>query len=353
MIKTYHGSFATTIDKYLIGGQSSTYLQLIGEFDGEGSLLKSFSLQYLSKLSYRETSKLIKEVTTSNLSPTRLKGLLCEKNVEIELAQSLLIDNQLDSQTDESIIKVRQVDIYDEDQTEKLFMKDGVCAKKQKEQRDKVAKDKKERTFTDVMSLELPNGQYETIVAAGQIDANALCKATVKYHYATQIEIGQELPIVVISDGATSIKSDAINIFGTNVTHILDWYHLDKKVKQYLSMIAPNKARKQQDYEQIINYLWEGQDDKAIQYLEQIASRNDRKREELVKYLRKNQPYMICYKYRQQIGKTIGSGRVEKMNDIVLAKRQKNSSMAWSSNGSTQLAVLTAYLHNQNISSTN
>ena len=40
MIKTYHGSFETAIDKYLISGQSSTYLQQIGEFDGEGSLLK-------------------------------------------------------------------------------------------------------------------------------------------------------------------------------------------------------------------------------------------------------------------------------------------------------------------------
>lgn len=118
-------------------------------------------------------------------------------------------------------------------------------------------------------------------------------------------------------------------------------------------MIAPSKTGKQQNYEQIINYLWERQDDRAIKYLEQIASRNDKKREDLVKYLRKNQPYMICYKYRQQIGKTIGSVRIEKMNDIVLAKRQKSNSMAWSPKSSIELAVLTAYLHNQNVSSTN
>jgi len=349
VIKTYHGSFETAIDKYLIEGQSSTYLQQIGEFDGEGSLLKDFSLTYLSKLSYRETIKLVKQVTTLSFSTTRLKNLLSEKNTEIELEQALLIDNQMI----DSNIEVVAVDIYEETNSEVLFMKDGVCAKKQKAKRDKVAKDKKERTFTDVMSLELPNGEYETIVAAGEVDANALCKATVKYHYTPQIETRQKLPIVVISDGATSIKNDAVCIFGTNVSHILDWYHLDKKVKQYLSMIAPNKKSKQQDYEQIVNYLWEGQDDKAIKYLEKMASRNDKKREDLVKYLRKNQPYMICYKYRQQIGKTIGSGRVEKMNDIIVAKRQKNNSMAWSPTGSTELAVLTAYLHNQNISSTN
>lgn len=91
-----------------------------------------------------------------------------------------------------------------------------------------------------------------------------------------------------------------------------------------------------------------------------MLSRNDEKREDIVKYLRKNQPYMICYKYKQKIGKTIDSGRVKKMNacpetsmDIVRVKRQKNSSIAWSLNGSTESAVLTAYLHNQNISPTN
>lgn len=58
-----------------------------------------------------------------------------------------------------------------------------------------------------------------------------------------------------------------------------------------------------------------------------------------MKDLIKNQSYMICYKYKQQI-ETIGSGRVERMNDIIVAKRQKNSSMAWFPSGSTQLAVL-------------
>lgn len=84
MIKTYHGSFETAIDKYLIDGQSSAYLHQIGEFAGEGSLLKDFSLEYLSRLSYRETNKLITEVTTSNLNPTRFKKLLSERNAQIK-----------------------------------------------------------------------------------------------------------------------------------------------------------------------------------------------------------------------------------------------------------------------------
>lgn len=207
-------------------------------------------MKYLTKLSYRDTSELIKSVTNSSLSPTRLKTLTEEKVSFIELEQSLSIDNQ----DINSPIKTIDVDIYDPACSEILFMKDGICVKKQKVKRDKVLKEKKERSFTDVMSLELPNGQFETIIAAGKIDANNLCKARIKYHYRNETL----LPIVVISDGASSIKYDAISVFGDNVTHILDWYHLDKKVSQCLSMIATNKNNKEQAYEQMTNYLWEG-----------------------------------------------------------------------------------------------
>lgn len=329
----------------MVNGQSSTYLQQIGEFEGEGELLKTFGLKYLTKLSYRETSELVRVVTNSNLSPTRLKNLTEEKVSAIELEQSLSIENQDISST----IKTIDVDIYDAVCPEVLFMKDGICVKKQKVKRDKILKEKKERSFTDVMSLELPDGQFETIIAAGKINANDLCKAKIKHHYPDE----NPLPIVVISDGATSIKYDAIRVFGDNVTHILDWYHLDKKVGQCLSMVALNKNNKEQAYEQMINYLWEGKSDNAIHYLEQMQSRNDKKREELVKYLRKNKSYIICYKQRQLIGKTIGSGRIEKANDIMVARRQKNNSMAWSATGSTNLAVITAFFYNQNIFSTN
>lgn len=93
--------------------------------------------------------------------------------------------------------------------------------------------------------------------------------------------------------------------------------------------------------------------DEAIQYLEMKQSRNNKKKEELLKYIRKNKSHIICYKQRQLIGKTIGSGRIEKANDLMVAKRQKNNSMAWSANGSTNLAVITAFFYNQNMFSTN
>ena len=41
-------------------------------------------------------------------------------------------------------------------------------------------------------------------------------------------------------------------------------------------------------------------------------------------------------------GKTIGSGRTEKQNDILVAKRQKYNSMAWSSKGYLAITLVIA-----------
>lgn len=349
VLKTYHGKFKTQIDKYLIDGKSSTYLQHIGQFDNESKLLKEFSLEYLTELSYRKSCKLITQVTNVDLSTFRLQTMTKEKVSEIELEQDLEINNLLDNQLDDIANRTQKVDIYDASFNEILFMKDGVCVKKQKAIRDKISKEKRERTFTNVMSLELPNNTFETIITTPNIDENTYCKARIKYHY----KLKEMLPIVVISDGATSIKKDVQAMFGENVIHILDWYHLDKKISQYLSLISPNKKVKEQDYLMLTNYLWQGDDKKAIQYLQSVKSRNDGKKEELLKYLKKNQSYLICYQYRQEIGKTIGSGRVEKANDLIVAQRQKKNGMAWSPSGSNNLAIIQAYLYNQNISSTN
>jgi hypothetical protein len=43
---------------------------------------------------------------------------------------------------------------------------------------------------------------------------------------------------------------------------------------------------------------------------------------------------------RQAANKTIGSGRVEKANDLVVAHRQKKKGMAWSKAGSSALAII-------------
>ena len=49
---------------------------------------------------------------------------------------------------------------------------------------------------------------------------------------------------------------------------------------------------------------------------------------------------IIDYKRRQQAGKVIGSGRIEKGCDQVIGHRQKKKGMSWSEVGSKSLGIL-------------
>ena len=150
-----------------------------------------------------------------------------------------------------------------------------------------------------------------------------------------------DLPIVAISDGARSIRKFLEDNFSQEVCVILDWYHLQKKVCNLLSMISVNKAQKELDIQQINALLWEGKVAQAKSYIEKMSKvKNQNKRQEIITYLDKHKKEIIDYKKRKEIGKSIGSGRVEKANDLVVAHRQKKKGMSWSKKGSRALAIL-------------
>ena len=54
----------------------------------------------------------------------------------------------------------------------------------------------------------------------------------------------------------------------------------------------------------------------------------------------KHQHEIINYKRRSGAGKTIGSGRVEKVVDLTVGLLQKNKGMSWSRLGSRALSLL-------------
>jgi len=56
--------------------------------------------------------------------------------------------------------------------------------------------------------------------------------------------------------------------------------------------------------------------------------------------LEKHRREIIDYERRQQAGKSIGSGRMEKAVDQVIGSRQKKKGMSWSQKGSKALAIL-------------
>ena len=68
--------------------------------------------------------------------------------------------------------------------------------------------------------------------------------------------------------------------------------------------------------------------------------------EELIGYLERNRPNIPCYAVRKRLGLRNSSQLGEKMNDVVVADRQKHRGMSWSVAGSTALASLTALVKN-------
>lgn len=54
----------------------------------------------------------------------------------------------------------------------------------------------------------------------------------------------------------------------------------------------------------------------------------------------KHQSEIIDYQRRAQVGKSIGSGRMEKAVDQVIGHRQKHKGMSWRPQGSRALALL-------------
>ena len=73
-------------------------------------------------------------------------------------------------------------------------------------------------------------------------------------------------------------------VFGGQITIILDWNHLDKKIWTLMSMIACNKTQKEQAAKALVAMLWEGRTDEAITYLQSMPVKNQLKQTELVEY---------------------------------------------------------------------
>jgi hypothetical protein len=307
-------------------------------------MLRDFSIEYATLLSYEETQRLVQNRMGNNtVSDQRIFHIVSEYSDSIRLEQELQISNC------ESIhyrCNSQHTDIYDAASAEVIFLSDGVCVCEQKLKRDGVKKVGKERTTTTIMMLQKSlndKNDYKTIIAAEGIDTVQLVQSELLLAYGEEVK---SLPIVAISDGARSIKNENKEIFGQNVIHILDWYHLQAKVHQLMSQIATSRELKLECSSMIINYLWYGKVIQAVLVLKFMLAKNQIKRDELVGYLEKNESHIIDYERRKMAGKIIGSGRTEKKNDTIVSKRQKRKAMAWSSKGSRNLAIVTAYYKN-------
>ena len=156
--------------------------------------------------------------------------------------------------------------------------------------------------------------------------------------------------VLLIADGARWIRNFFTDALAAveDKRMILDWHHLKQKCLELGSRICRSKLATAQLLRRLYRRLWRGDVEGAIAVLEaqRGETRNEAKLDELIGYLQARRAWMVNYRQRRIERRYIGSAQVEKANDLLVARRQKNRGMQWSEATSDALAALRTLLLN-------
>jgi hypothetical protein len=156
--------------------------------------------------------------------------------------------------------------------------------------------------------------------------------------------------LLVVIDGARWIRNwfDGLLASLPQSQLRLDWYHLCKKTRELSCMFCHGRVAKKALLGPLFGHLWNGNVSKAIALLEDYRpqARNADALEELIRTLTERQHLIPNYGKCRRERQYIGSGQVEKANDLLVAQRQKGQGMHWSLDTSDALAALKTLLLN-------
>jgi len=158
--------------------------------------------------------------------------------------------------------------------------------------------------------------------------------------------------LIFLVDGQRTLYTAILGAFAwfKPVQLILDWYHLEKRCQQQLSLALKGRTIRNAVLERLFPCLWQGCVDRAMAVLQAIEPGEIKDQEaltDLLGYLERNRPYLPCYAVRKRLGLRNSSNRGEKANDLLVSDRQKHNGMSWSRCGSVALAAVTALVRNQ------
>lgn len=236
-----------------------------------------------------------------------------------------------------------QFDIYDPKVKETLIELDGISCKEQKEYRDNIPKENKSFVSNMIALVENQQGKMEAIVGlektqkTDHTNLKELIQSKIIINHGGSVD---SINPLAITDGAKDIRKLLFSVFGVIILVILDWFHLKKRVNENMSMFGLVRSDKENYIKEVLRLLWIGKTSEAILILQNIVVKKAEKRDELVEYLNKHKEEIIDYKRRQELGKSIGSGRIENTVNQIVGIRQKSKGMSWSQKGSSALAIL-------------
>jgi hypothetical protein len=168
---------------------------------------------------------------------------------------------------------------------------------------------------------------------------------------AVLLALGPRRALLLIADGAHWIRTFITETLAhiPDKTMLLDWYHLQQKCTEQCSRICRGKQAKARLLLRLYRRLWRGDVAAAIAVLEAYRPRakNAEVLDTFVAYLQAREAWIPNYRQRRIEQQYIGSGQVEKANDLIVARRQKGRGMQWSWDTSDALAALRTLMLNQ------
>jgi len=164
------------------------------------------------------------------------------------------------------------------------------------------------------------------------------------------LALGARRSLLLIADGERWIRAFFTETLAhiPNKTMILDWYHLQQKCMDLSSRICRGKGARARFLWRLYRRLWRGDVPAAVALLEAYRShtKNVAMLETLIAYLQARAEWMPNYRQRRINQQYVGSGHVEKANDLIVARRQKGRGMQWSLETSDALAALRTLMLN-------
>lgn len=226
---------------------------------------------------------------------------------------------------------------------------DDVGVKRQTEMRPRdESKQQPKRVYNTVIHVQSGKKSY-ILNAASVISSIRMLIGFLLYNGLLKKQI------VIFADGAREINDTVLKMLGfAKCKVILDWYHLEKKFKEQLSMALRGSKIRNEFLDELRPYLWFGNVSGAIKLLKEIDPKKVRDSsiiDYLVGYLERVRSTIPCYAMRKQLGLRNSSNLGEKANDLVVSNRQKHNGMSWSNDGSVAFATVAAASHNGEISS--
>ena len=199
-----------------------------------------------------------------------------------------------------------------------LISIDDVGVKHQKESRQKGYEKQRKNVENTVIHIEADNHTYH-------ITATTMRRAFYQLlAFLLKTGLMEDRRLIFLTDGATNIKEHIERFFSFRQhTIILDWLHLKKKAKEYMSMAVKAKPEdKKEIVRKLLNTLSAGNVKDAKDFLGSLEKKNIKNVDclnGLIAYLGRKEPFVPCYAVRHMIGLRTSSNRVEKANDLIVA----------------------------------